>query len=146
MAQKVLVSLVDDLDGSTTENVRTVEFALDGASYQIDLSDENADRLRESLQVFVGCARRTGGRLRKPPASASSASQPSGRTKEQVAEMREWLRANGHDVSDRGRIAKALVARFEEAHAPKTETPKPPTRSRKKKPAPTAAPVAFAAV
>ena len=32
MAQKVLVSLVDDLDGSEAEE--TVEFGLDGVSYQ----------------------------------------------------------------------------------------------------------------
>ncbi|MGH8880612.1 MAG: Lsr2 dimerization domain-containing protein, partial [Stackebrandtia sp.] len=42
MAQKVTVSLVDDLDGS--EAGETVEFGLDGAFYEIDLSDDNAER------------------------------------------------------------------------------------------------------
>ena len=47
MAQKVLVSLVDDLDGSEADE--TVEFGLDGINYQIDLSTENAEELRDAL-------------------------------------------------------------------------------------------------
>ena len=40
MAQKVFVSLVDDIDGSEADE--TVEFGLDGVNYEIDLSAENA--------------------------------------------------------------------------------------------------------
>ncbi len=58
MAQKVDVRFVDDLDGS--EAAGTVTFALDGKAYEIDLSDENAARLRDSLATFVAAARRTG--------------------------------------------------------------------------------------
>ena len=47
MAQKVTVTLVDDLDGSQAEE--TVEFGLDGATYTIDLSGGNAGRLREAV-------------------------------------------------------------------------------------------------
>ncbi len=62
MAQKVLVSLVDDLDGSEAEE--TVEFGLDGVSYQIDLSSDNAEELRDALAQYVEHARRAGGRKR----------------------------------------------------------------------------------
>jgi hypothetical protein len=37
MAQRTVVSLVDDLDG--TEANETVEYALDGVIYEIDLND-----------------------------------------------------------------------------------------------------------
>ena len=47
MAQKVVVSLVDDLDSSEADE--TVEFGLDGATYEIDLSDANAATLRDRL-------------------------------------------------------------------------------------------------
>ena len=72
MAQKVTVQLVDDIDGSVADT--TVEFALDGVSYTIDLSHDNAAKLRDSLASFVASARRTGGRKRpagKPGKSPS---------------------------------------------------------------------------
>ena len=47
MAQKVEVKVVDDLDGS--EPAGTVSFALDGRSYEIDLSDDNAARASRAL-------------------------------------------------------------------------------------------------
>ncbi|GGM89668.1 hypothetical protein GCM10011609_28180 [Lentzea pudingi] len=62
MAQKFLVQLVDDLDGSTAEDLETVHFGLDGVTYLIDLSAENADDLRARLREFVAHARQTGGR------------------------------------------------------------------------------------
>ena len=42
MARKVQVLLVDDLDGGAADE--TVSFALDGASYEIDLSSDNAKK------------------------------------------------------------------------------------------------------
>ncbi|GGM46119.1 hypothetical protein GCM10012275_16400 [Longimycelium tulufanense] len=70
MVQKVLVQLVDDLDGSSSDDITTVEFALDGVSYEMDLTAANADRLRETLAPFVIAARRASGRT-KPAAAAS---------------------------------------------------------------------------
>ena len=66
MAQRVRVDLVDDIDGSAAEE--SVEFALDGVSYVIDLSTENAAELRETLAKWTKSARRTGG----PPFARTS--------------------------------------------------------------------------
>ena len=60
MAQRVNVVLVDDIDGNDAEE--TVSFALDGVDYEIDLSDKHAGELRNALSLYVGHARRTGGR------------------------------------------------------------------------------------
>ena len=65
MAQKVVVELVDDLDGTASEDINTVTFSLDGANYEIDLTENNAERLRGSLARYLGAARRTGGRLKR---------------------------------------------------------------------------------
>ena len=46
MAQKTIVSLIDDLDGQS-EADETVEYAIDGVTYEIDLAKDNADALRE---------------------------------------------------------------------------------------------------
>ena len=62
MAQQRKIELTDDLDGPDVPAVETVAFALDGASYEIDLSAANAARLREALATWVGHARRTSGR------------------------------------------------------------------------------------
>lgn len=60
MAQRVEVVLVDDLDGSEADE--TVFFALDGVSYEIDLSDDNAGTLRSALEGYVANARKIAGR------------------------------------------------------------------------------------
>jgi Lsr2 len=59
VAQKVTVSLVDDLSGSQADE--TVSFGLDGKNYEIDLSSKNADKLRGALVDYVGAARKAGG-------------------------------------------------------------------------------------
>jgi hypothetical protein len=123
MAQKVLVQFVDDLDGSVGEDVSTVTFALDGVSYEIDLRDANADKLRSSLEDYVASARRVGGRVKRAvPATAAPAPAKTSdaRSKEQTKAIREWARKNGHDLADRGRIPANVIAAFEASHAKKT--------------------------
>ena len=71
MAQRVRVDLVDDIDGSAAEE--SVEFALDGVSYVIDLSTENAAELRETLAKWTKSARRTGGRHSRGRRAAATA-------------------------------------------------------------------------
>ena len=62
MAQQTTVRFIDDLDGSDASG--TFDFAIDGRQYQIDLSDENAAKLRDTLAPYVGAARKAGGRAR----------------------------------------------------------------------------------
>ncbi|MFJ8963311.1 Lsr2 family protein [Lentzea sp. NPDC102401] len=115
MAQKVLVRLIDDLDGTTAEDVETVSFGLDGISYDIDLRPDNAAKLRDGLAAFVASARRTGGRTRKAVSTTRTIVAES-RTKEQTKAIREWARANGHSLADRGRIPTSVIEEFEKAH------------------------------
>jgi hypothetical protein len=112
MAQKVTVSLVDDLDGSEAEE--TVEFGLDGAFYEIDLSEDNAERLRDALADYVEHARRSGGRKRSGArlAVAGRPPRPASADREQNQAMREWARKQGMNISDRGRIPKEVAAAY----------------------------------
>lgn len=111
MAQKVTVSLVDDLDGS--EAGETVEFGLDGAFYEIDLSEDNAERLRDALSEFVDHARRSGGRKRAGRiAAAGRAPRTASADREQNQAMREWARKQGMNISDRGRIPKEVAEAY----------------------------------
>jgi hypothetical protein len=113
VAQKVLVALVDDVDGSEADE--SVKFALDGVAYEIDLSAKNAQKLRGVLEPYVEVARRTGGRAsrgRGRPARSAAAGGSSGGRKAETAEIRAWAKAQGYDVSDRGRIPADIIDAF----------------------------------
>jgi len=108
MAKKVIIKLIDDLDGES-EAAETVEFALDGVGYEIDLSAANAERLRDQMAEWVGAARKTGGRRRPGTRRASGGNS-------KTAEIRAWAQANGYTVSSRGRIRADIVEAYDKAH------------------------------
>jgi len=123
MAQKVQVILVDDVDGG--EAAETVSFALDGVSYEIDVSEENAGALREALAPWVGHARRVGGRSGGGRARSTSSSGGSSRSRgsssggggrHDLSDVRSWARENGYQVSDRGRVSSEVITAYEKAH------------------------------
>jgi hypothetical protein len=119
MAQKVLVQLVDDLDGTAADDITTVTFGLDGATYEIDLTSNNATKLRNHLDDFIGSARRTGGRVKRGTAPIKGVAPAAAANREQTKAIRGWARQNGYELSDRGRIPGNVIDAFEEAHAGK---------------------------
>jgi nucleoid-associated protein Lsr2 len=110
MVQRVEVQLVDDLDGTDVRTGRgeTVEFALDGMTYEIDLTSKNAAALRKALAAYVAAGRRVknsrGVRVKRIHVGADS------RT------VKEWARANAFEVNDRGRIPARIREAFEAAN------------------------------
>ena len=104
MATKVLTTLQDDIDGS--DATQTIRFALDGIEYEIDVSDRNANRLRNSLSDFIAHGRKVGGRRGRKPASSGQVD---------TRAVRKWAEANGIEVSSRGRIPSAVVERYRAA-------------------------------
>jgi hypothetical protein len=113
MAKKVTVTLVDDFDGEATAD-ETVEFGLDGVTYEIDLSAKNAAKLRNDLKQWVEAGRRVGGRRRGRAAAPASRGRGA-IDREQSAAIREWARRNGHNVSTRGRIPADVIDAFHAA-------------------------------
>jgi hypothetical protein len=112
MAKKVTVTLVDDFDGDGPAD-ETVEFSIDGVSYEIDLSARNAKKLRDDLKQWIEAGRRVGGRRR-----GRSGGPGRGRAtidREQSAAIREWARRSGHKVSTRGRIPAEIIDAFHAA-------------------------------
>ncbi|MEU8824396.1 Lsr2 family protein [Streptomyces sp. NPDC048636] len=110
MAQKVQVLLVDDLDGGEADE--TVTFALDGKSYEIDLTTSNADRLRDALEPYTKSGRRTGGRASGGRGKARAASGGS----QDTAKIRAWAKENGYEVNDRGRVPATVREAYEKAN------------------------------
>nr|WP_181784195.1 Lsr2 family protein [Pseudonocardia pini] len=130
MARVTEVTLVDDLDGGKADE--TVSFALDGKSFEIDLSAEHAAQLRDAIAPYVGAARRTSAGGRRQSVAPETAAPA--KSREENAAIREWAKANGFDVSERGRLRSDVV----QAYAERDRTPepvaeeKPKRRSRKK--------------
>jgi hypothetical protein len=108
MAKRTMTVLVDDLDGS--DATETVSFSIDGVSYEIDLNEDNANRLRDELAVWTAHATRVGGRRRTASAASTSG-------KEDLDAIRSWARDNGFQVADRGRISAKVKEAYAKAHA-----------------------------
>lgn len=106
MATITTMQVIDDLDGSA--DAETVGFGLDGVSYEIDLSQANAQRLRDALAEFVAAARRVGGRRTGRRAGATTSSE--------TARIRAWAQENGYQVSARGRLPAEVIAAYRAAH------------------------------
>ena len=109
MAQKVQTVFIDDLDG--TEANGTVRFSLDGTEYEIDLNADHTRALREALAPYVDAGRRVSGSGRRPvrPGRRPQTSGPN------TNEVREWAKAQGIDVKDRGRVPAELIVKFRAA-------------------------------
>ncbi|TCM44856.1 Lsr2 family protein [Kribbella sp. VKM Ac-2568] len=110
MVQRTEVLLTDDLEGTTISAGRggTITFALDGKTYEIDLNTKNSKALRKILAPYVEAARpvRTsrGVKVRRTQVGAD------------VRTIKEWARANGYEVNDRGRVPNHIREAFEAAN------------------------------
>ena len=109
MASRTITILTDDIDGSDADE--TVTFAFKGTTYEIDLSKKNLDKMVKALQPYTTAARTTGGRR-----SGTGRTTRRGADKDQLAKIRQWARANGHQVSDRGRISTAVQEAYHAAN------------------------------
>ena len=109
MAQKVVREYIDDIDGSVAE--RTFTFAVDGTAYEIDLSSANIAEFEAAIGGFIDSARKvkttSNGRRQR-----SSSTPDLRERRERLSEVREWARANGYSVSDRGRVSTEVWAAF----------------------------------
>lgn len=106
MSSRIHVDLIDDID-DTSPAAETIKFGLDSVTYEIDLNEKNAARLRKYLTEFVSVARRTGGRQTtkgKPKGPSESAMQ------------RDWAAKNGYTVPTHGRVPAAVVEAYDKVH------------------------------
>jgi hypothetical protein len=111
MAQRVSVNLVDDIDGGSA--VETVQFALDGVTYEIDLGKRNAERLRNAMSAYIDSGRRlvkTTGRGR-----SRTVVQRRVEVAADPRAVRAWAKANRVTVPERGRIPLAVLDQYRAA-------------------------------
>lgn len=112
MAKKHITQLIDDLDGAVIDDGKTVNFSLDGRSYEIDLSEENAKKMRDAFSPFISAGRAVGfsaGPARKAPRGRPAPTRD-------LVDVRSWAEKNGHSINTRGRISAAVLAAYDAAH------------------------------
>lgn len=108
MAKRQITQLVDDLDGTVLESGVTVLFSLEGQAYEIDLSEANAQQLREALAPFIAAGRSVGGAR----SGGTARRRSGGSNRVDLAAVREWARENGREVSDRGRVPASVLEAY----------------------------------
>jgi hypothetical protein len=110
MAQRVVTILTDDFDGTESNDVETVHFGFDGASYEIDLTKKNRVALEKALTPYLDKAR-------KAPKSASTVQKQRAAANRDYdpKAVRAWAHSNKVEVPDRGRIPESVVLKFKEA-------------------------------
>lgn len=115
MARKIVHQLVDDIDGTVLEvgEGETVHFSLNGISYEIDLTSENADELRSAFEPYVAAGRRSSA---ASAARAGSTRKRSGARNSDTAAIREWANKNGYTVSERGRVPAPIIEAYRAAN------------------------------
>ena len=109
MAQKVQTLFIDDIDGTAAEG--TVRFGLDGTEYEIDLNGGHAQQLRDALAAYVRAGRRVSSGSRRPARGVRRGTASGLNT----TGVREWAKAQGIEVKDRGRVPAELVVKFKAA-------------------------------
>jgi hypothetical protein len=107
MAQTTTITITDDIDGS--EGAETVTFSFEGQAYEIDLSSKNLGNFRKGLQPFIDSGRKVKRQAAGRPASSRA-------TRSNSSTIRAWAAGQGLDVSERGRIPAAIVAKYEADH------------------------------
>ena len=113
MAKTTRVVLVCDLHGDGTEAVTTTRMDNGTARYELDLCQSHFDELSGAGRRLRP-RRRTGGAgsATKAANSAAAKTRRRGRGGLDTAAVREWARAHGHTVSDRGRIRRHILEAF----------------------------------
>ena len=112
MAQTTQIVLTDDLTGETIADGKgdTISFSLDGTSYEIDLTDKNADKFRGEFQDYIAAGRKvSGGRGRTSNASRAG-------TVSDAKVIRQWAQSQGLDVPSRGRVPAEVRQQYDAAH------------------------------
>lgn len=114
MARRIRIVLEDDLTGEVLEEGRgeTLNFALDGQGYEIDLSGDNARQLREALKPYLRAGRKTTGRAQGNGTGRAGRSA----SRRDTAAVRAWASSNGYQVSARGRIPSEVFAAYDATH------------------------------
>jgi hypothetical protein len=105
--QRVDIRLEDDLTGGPADE--TVEFSIDGRSYEIDLNARHAADFRRQLTRFLEHASLVRPAHRRPQVRTLT-------NRERSRQIRAWAEEQGFDVSERGRLPSEVIQQYDSKH------------------------------
>ena len=114
MAKTTRVVLTCDLHSDGTEAVTTTRLDNGSARYELDLCQTHLDELTGAGRRLRP-RRRTGGAgaaTKAAKRTAPAKTRRRARGASDTAAVREWARAHGYSVSDRGRIPGSILEAF----------------------------------
>ena len=122
MARITQVVVTCDLEDGEVTASESVSFSYGGKTYTLDLCKKHLDEVKGALEGYASAGHSAGrGRGRRRAATtgrAPRASRPAASPRgESQAEIREWARAQGYAVGDRGRIPGEVRAAYEAAQS-----------------------------
>jgi Lsr2 protein len=106
MAKRIVEVVESDISGKP--NAATVTFGLAGTWYEVDLTQDEEEGLKQALQSYLAVSRKGS----RPPKKR----QVPEMTAEERARIRDWAKKKGHKVPERGRIPKEIQNAYDEAH------------------------------
>jgi hypothetical protein len=110
MAKQTTTTITDDLDG--TKDATEVAFSYNGTDFTIDLSKKNAAAFEKALKPYIDAAtkvsRRSSSRRTKSASSTGA--------RQDLAQVREWAKSQGIEVSERGRVSASVLEQYDAAH------------------------------
>jgi ribosome-binding protein aMBF1 (putative translation factor) len=109
MATLTQVTLTCDVCGKA-KDVQTRTIGLDGKMYEIDLCPKDGNRLSKAVAEYVSNARQVTTRQ----VSRENAHRP--RSRAETAAVRDWAKASGVKISDRGRVPAVVFRDYQAAH------------------------------
>ena len=110
MGQRVQIQQFDDLTGQVRDDIESIKFGLDGKHYVIDLGPDTGEKFRALLAPYIDKAARDPEPHKKPAKSGGKKADP------KLARVREWARAEGYEVSERGLVAKNIIDAYDMVH------------------------------
>ncbi|MFE9686854.1 Lsr2 family protein [Streptomyces sp. NPDC006285] len=113
MAQKVVTTYVDDLTGEESTDIATHSILIDGAGVEIDLADENYEKLLELLNPYLHA---DGARRIRGTTKATGKPKQTGGRKADSSAIRAWAKSNGYEVNDRGRVPASVREEYQKAN------------------------------
>jgi hypothetical protein len=122
MASIEIVTLTDSLDPRVSNGVETVTFyhPVFGTKHEIELSEKNREHFLNhlaKLDKYIDASREIMVEVAQPAAKANA-------SKNETTKIREWAKANGFTIGDRGRIkAEIMDAYFAAQNAPEVVEP-----------------------
>lgn len=115
---RVDVQLEDDLTGGPADE--TIQFSMDGRSYEIDLNSRHAAEFRHRLGPFTEHARPV-------RSQRSRVTRRSAASRERSRQIRQWAEQRGFALSPHGRLPGNVIQQYDREHGA-DRAAEPPTR------------------